>query len=159
MERSAVASLTALGPVLAAFALLPFGFLIKSREIQLVFVDALVIECFLMLMGMSGFYRWLDRGEDRRFQAFLPRAKAHSGWWFIRDADLRATIIHADEFGTLRGAALLEPLDFCRDDHHEVILAEIRRLHELARGSDQVASQYRAQAMRLEGLESQLIPA
>lgn len=122
----------------------------RDRDLLLT-VGAGVAGSVLMVLT----FRWFDCHEERRFQAFLHRARELGGWWFLRDhRTARPTIVHADELKPdFRMVGLMERLDLLgRDDHEEVIRAEIRRFHELARGSDQVASQYRQQAECFETL-------
>lgn len=157
MERAHLERLVGASPMLAILLVGVLGlFILPPGDIRAIFGASVVIGGFLTTMFLQWLVSWFDRREARRCDAFLARAKAHGGWWFLHHHDARPTIVYADELRPLgmdKVPRLLEPLDLLGcDEHREIIHAEICRLHRLADGSRQVATQYLRHAEALEGL-------
>lgn len=156
-ERFRVVNAVAFTPFIAIFTLGPVaGSFIGSGDIRKAFEISMIIFGFLTTLFLCWFVARLERREARRCDAFIARARAHGGWWFLHHHGARPTIVYTDELrplGTDKVPRLLEPLDLLGcDDHQEIIRAEIRRLHALADGSRQVATQYLRRVQDLEGL-------
>ena len=158
-ERARPAILITASPILMATALAVLDAIVGGLGFANHLGVLLIVVGSITTTLLIGFMEWLDRRDQRRFTAFLVHAKAHGGWWFLRDVDGGSRTERIEPIEAVsehRRIGLLEPFDPMNEHHRAVTQREIAHLQQLARGSEAVAEAYRT---AVSGLETLLVPA